>query len=217
MRSPAFNLSGGTGWQPEPEPEPEPEPDIVFQGEQDYTAILTMSEALKPQTVVAENFSLCNNGEELEIQEALYRPETKQVFLKLSKMALSSPDCTVSMKDVCSLAGEVVTEPTGIKLQSEQFCNVFGMNVKAIQLFSNDGQIINPVEGEPLAIVVTVVNSGKARKSGTLRVYLSDSPQRNLCEPRTIALEKGFMGKYRFDLPSGIADGQTGTICAELN
>ena len=60
MRSPAFSWSVGTTQPPEPKPEPKPEPipDTVYQGEQDYTAVLTMSEALKPQTVVAENFTL---------------------------------------------------------------------------------------------------------------------------------------------------------------
>lgn len=225
MRSPAFSFVPGEDWippgsgselDPEPDPEPEPELDIILQGEQNYTAILTMSEELKPQTVVADNFTLYNAAKKLEIEEALYKPETKQVFLKLAETSLSSSSCTVKMNNVQSLTGATVSNPMAIDVQSEHFCNMFGMSVKSIQLFHGSEQVINPVKGEALSIVVTVVNAGNSAKSGTLRVYLSDSPESDLCDTKSITLEKGFMDSYRFDLPGGIVDGQTGTICSEI-
>lgn len=168
-----------------------------------------------PQTVLADNFKLYNDDEEVEISKAVYEPHTKKVFLELSETALSSPNCTVSMNNVLYLSGTAALTPESIELRSAYDCDMFDMSVESIKLFQRNKQVVDPLADTKLLIVVKVVNASNVEKSGTLRLFLSDLPEKSIAK-RSITLNKGAMAEYRFDLTSGLSAEQTGTICAEI-
>ena len=187
----------------------------MTQGSRDWTVALTMSDILLPQTVAKDNFTLYNNGNVVEIDSTVYEPHTKRVFLELSDKALSSPDCTVSMENVLYLSGTAALTPEAIEVKGTYDCDLFDMSVESIKLFQGKEQVVDPVSGTKLSIVVRVLNESNTEKSGTLRIFLSDSPESNIFR-RTVTLPKGAIAEYRFDLPDGLSADQTGTICAEI-
>lgn len=207
--SPAFNLF-------EPEPEPEPEPVIIPQGEQSYTAVLTMTEDLTPETVVKENFTLTSNGEALEVEEAIYKPQNKTVLLELAPVELANPNCSLAVKNVTHLfsglsaAGEISFE----SLYRNFDCDMFGLNVRSMRLYQSRVQVTQLVAGQPFRVEVEVANTSGNAKSGTVQVYFDSTPD-EILSTKEISLSAGEKRTFYFNI-DGVSETQTGTIFAEV-
>ncbi len=145
---------------------------------QAFTVKIEFEKAVKPLSVVSENFSLYDSvsGQQIPITEVLYSPFKRAIYLTALPIEIPAAECRVA-------PSENVTFLDGTALESEYEGNFaysyttspYDVSVKQIKLTQDEKPILYPESKSEVKLYVAVVNSTREQQSKTLKLYLNDN------------------------------------------
>lgn len=177
---------------------------VYSQGMQEYSVSVALPKQLLPHTAKSANFSVTDStGEEVNVTEAIYMPQSQSIRLKLEPAMFLSSDCRVQLRgDLKYLDGAAANGSLEGVVEQNSDCDMYNISVQRITMYQDGKQITQPEGNKELQIAVRVVNTSNKSQRGNIVVFLN-SVETPLAT-KSVTLEAGEAKEILFDIENGI-------------
>ncbi|MBQ4515432.1 MAG: hypothetical protein II978_01440 [Clostridia bacterium] len=145
---------------------------------QAFTVKIEFEKALKPLSVVSENFSIYDgvSGKQIPIAEVLYSPLERAIYLTTLPLEVPSVKCRVKpSENVIYIDGTALEPEYEGNFAYSYTTSVYDVSVKQIKLTQDEKPILYPESKSEVKLYVSVINSTHEQQSKTLKLYLNDN------------------------------------------
>lgn len=179
-----------------------------------YKMTIPLADNLKPSSVKSENFRVydTNTGDEIEITDTIYIPQTREVVLTLKPEGVLSSMCNIELSAEVSYIDGTSAETTYIsEVMRNRLCGIFDVSVQEIGVYQDGSLTLTPDMTRAFTVKIRVVNTTYSDAVRELRVYLDDKIGIPI-ETRNITVKSGASEEYIFEVTEGLDADTAGTI-----